>query len=362
MADQEKKKGVDEIRVLEDIPDEVVRLDAPKVAPREKMGKMATRDVAVNYKDERDEEKEVRPFDPEGEWLDELAEQESKTVPMGWFVLLGVGLLGLVGWAGFQNFFSSSDEKDEVQKMSQEWVEGDEPLGKIAEIEAQQAAEKHFNETEKVIRSFLEAKTVAERLKYVRHAERVKPLMVDFYSRNALVPILYKQIKEYRIFPLGNLPFLALKVEDQNKKDHAILLEDGLEGLLVDWESFVCFQPVSLEDYARDRPTDSFSLRAYVSRDYFHSYEFANKEEFSSYRMRFRNSEVALNGYVKRGSELDQKFRKLFPNEAAHVQKPLILKVRFLKEGKALRSVLIEDLESTVWAFPRNPADVASGD
>lgn len=360
MADQDKENGVDEIRVVEDIPDEVVRLDAPKRAPLEKKGKIAAENIVIDHSDDRDEVKEVHPFDPEEGWLDEMAEQETKTVPMGWFVLLGVGLLGLVVWASFQSFFGSRNEKESVPGVSEGWVDADKPLGKIAEVEAQREAAEHFKDTEKLLRRFLGAETVEERLKYVRHPERVKPLMVDFYSRNELEPIAYKQIEDYKIFPLGNLPFLALRVEDQDENDLAVLVEDGEKGLLVDWESFVCFQPVSLDNYVRDRPTNSVSLRAYVTPDYFHSYEFASADEFSSFRMRFRHSEVVLNGYVKRGTELDQKFRKLFPNEGAEEQKPLILKVSFLEGGKALRSVVIEDLESTVWAYARDPAEVAS--
>jgi len=221
-------------------------------------------------------------------------------------------------------------------------------------------AELHFIEIERVLKGFMEAETIEERAKYVRHPERVLPLMRDFYSRNEFQSRVYRGIRAYQNVPLDGLPFIAIEVKDSVGNFHPLLIEDGEEGVLIDWESHECFQPVSIEDYVRDRPTDPVSLRVYVSDDYFHSYEFQDKTEYASYRLKFRESDAVLNGYVKRGTELDQKFRKLYPESHKGQWRPLILKVRFLEGGEARNSVLIEELQSQVWAYLRNPAEVAS--
>ena len=96
--------------------------------------------------------------------------------------------------------------------------------------------------------------------------------------------------------------------------------------------------------------------------DFFYTYEFSNENDYTCYKLTFRNSEVGLNGYVKRGSELEKKFQSIYPMPKKGQMKSLILKVRFLKDGRAKTSVLIEDLVSTMWAFPSDPEEVASSE
>ena len=361
MADQENEKKKDQVRVVENLGvsgEDVVRLDAPKRGPMGKKGKISSVSLLSPPTEERGKKEEVaRPFDPEGEWIEELEAKEQKTVPMGWFVLLGAILLGILGWVFVQSV-TSSDEEQESAEIS---ADGG-PLGKAAEIEAKKVAETHFKETENVLTGFLGAETLEEKLKYVRHPARVRALMEDYYERNELKPIQFKQIVEYQMFPLGNYPFLALKIELENGIEEAVLVEDSEDGQLVDWESFVCYQEISIDEYVARRPTRSVTLRAYVSEDYFHSYDFESAEKYASYLLRFRHSEEIMNAYVERGTELEQKFRKMFPKDSQKRTEPLILKVRFVEGGKSPRSVLVEDLVSIKWAYAEDPAGVASQD
>jgi hypothetical protein len=361
MGDQDYEKKKDQIRVVEDLEvssEDVIRLDEPKRGALEKKGRISSAALLSPPTEENGKnEKPANPFDPEGEWIEELETKEQKVVPMGWFVLLGVIMLGILGWVVIQSITSPDEEKKSVGISA----DGG-PLGKVAEIEAQKVAEAHYRETENVLKGFLEAETLEGKLKYVRHAARVRPLMKEYYERNQLKPIQFKQILEYRMFPLENYPFLALKVELENGVEEAVLVEDSGAGQLVDWESFVCYQEISIDDYVARRPTRSVTIRAYVTEDYFHSYDFESVEKYASYKLKFRHSEVIMNAYVERGTELEQKFLKMFPKGSKKRIEPLILKVHFLEGGRSSRSVLIEDLVSRKWAYPENPAGIASQD
>lgn len=363
MADKGKDKPEAEIRVVEDNPDEVVRLDAPEPKPIEKIGKkgkISAEAIVVQSKEEDERAEKEILFDPEKEWHEGLEEKESTTVPMGWFVLLGLGLVGVVVWAALQSL--TADHGDDVEIVSPEGLFTDKPLGKLAEIEAQREAEKHFQDMEAVVGGFLAADTIEGKAKYVRHRERVLPLMKQFYKDHPLVVTEFSRTKEYRITSLDYRPFLALKAEDVEGEHYPILLEDTKEGILVDWESFVCYQPIPPEKYIREKPLEPVSMRIYATPDHFYAYEFADESEYACYKLSFRNSEEWLYGFVKRGGVLDQKFRVTFPESIKKVHQPLILKLRFLEGSRAPRSVLIEELESKLWAFAENPAEVASSE
>ncbi len=380
-AEKAAKGEAKSLRVVEDErPEKVLRLEngadekgqaeSSEIQRERKRGisaeKIEARRLAMTRGEEDggDGEAGSLQLDPEEAWKEEAEADSGKQVPMGWFFLLGLLLLGVVLWTGVQVFSAAkAPAKTAVPALPEgENDEAGEPLPAEDKLTSDEDAELHFIEIERVLKGFMEAETIEERAKYVRHPERVLPLMRDFYSRNEFQSRVYRGIRAYQNVPLDGLPFIAIEVKDSVGNFHPLLIEDGEEGVLIDWESHECFQPVSIEDYVRDRPTDPVSLRVYVSDDYFHSYEFQDKTEYASYRLKFRGSDAVLNGYVKRGTELDQKFRKLYPESHKGQWRPLILKVRFLEGGEARNSVLIEELQSQVWAYLRNPAEVASSE
>ena len=359
MADRSNDKKEDQIRVVDEELVEVVRLDASKVSPLEKKGKISNAVLAPALEPSvTTKPVEERSFDPEKEWSDEEEQSGQETVPMGWFVLLVAGLLGVLGWVVFQTMTGDSEDSlrdfEEPRQPSGNFE--DRPKSAQVEEEERLAAEAHFSKMERVVTGFLKAESVEEMIKWVRHPERVAPLMESHYTRNPILPLTFRSTDEYHSASLESKPFIALKVRvrEQNK-GVAILLEDTPEGLFVDWESFVCYLPMSPEDLADSKPTESVSLRVYAQRDVFHTYEFASEEEYECFRLSFLGSETILYGYVKRGTTLEREFLKIFPSENYRFKKPLIIKARFLKGAKATRGMLIEDLLSTMWAFPRNP-------
>jgi len=365
MTDQEKSDGANSVRVIEDEVEEVIRLDAPK--ERVKVAK--TGGIAgANFElprgvVEEDVKEEVKPFDPEAAWLDISTDVQKRAVPMGWFYLLGAVFVGVLVWVGFQSSgLGEPLERQGLAGAADGSQDRDKPLGKEAEALAKDEAAEHYERTEEVLRGFLGGGTLEEKAKYVRHPERVIPLMKSFYSWNEVESISYDQIEAYQIYSMENLPFMVLEVADKAGRSYPVLLEDGRDGILVDWESFVCYQPMSVDEYASKRPTEVMTFRARVFRDFYYTYEFSNEEEFACYKLIFRDSDVVLHGYVKRGTELDKKFEKIYGDSGTGKMQSLILKMRFLEGGKAKNSVLIEDMVSTLWAYPADPAKVASSE
>jgi len=362
MEDRRKADISNSVKVVEDAPDEVVRLDTGRERVRvSKSGEIAEARYKLPVDEPEELEKELGSIDPETSWLEDSSEAQKRSAPMGWFYLLGLILLGVIIWGAFQSLDSDESSNEQLLGVGAggEVVDG-KPLGKEADAKAREDAAEHLQRTEEVLSKFFAGKTIEEKVKYVRHPERVLPLMKDFYSRNEIEVMSYKRFVSYRSFTLESFPFIVLEVEDEEGGLTPVLLEDGEDGILVDWESLVCYQPVLFEKYLEERPTEAVNLRAFVEPDFFYTYEFSSEEDYACYKLSFRNSEIKLNGYVKRGTGVDKKFETLFEEGEKGQMRNLILKVRFLEDGKAKKSVLIEDVISTLWAFPSDPAKVAS--
>ena len=358
MAKKDKNDRSDEIRVVADsesAEEEVVRLDAPKRAPIERK-EAASEDRAMPYMmgDAREvEEAKAESVDPENAWLDEAEKKEVNAMPFGWFILLGVAIAGVVFWAVAQN--ASSSDQGGGGEAGKPMLKGtsDVPLGKMEEAAEIEKAKAHYDEMEVMVAKFLAADSIEERAKYIRDVDRVLPLMRDYYQRNPLEKLVFKDIPEYHVVSLENYAFVALNVGLEGGGAKPLLLEDSPEGLKIDWESFVCYQPMELERFSEERIVEPVELRAYVERDQFYAYDFADESKFACYRLTFRDSDVDLFGYVERGTKLEEEFRKLFPPDAPlGLKNPLILSVSFLPGSRAPRSVKINDLHSRLWAYP----------
>lgn len=363
MAKNDKNDRSEEIRVVGDSEEEVVRLDAPRRAPLERK-EAASEDRAMPHMmgDAREvEEAKAEAVDPENEWLEEAAKKEGNALPFGWFVLLGITIAGVMFWAISQNAASSETGESGGGASLSADGETDLPLGRMEELDAIEKAEAHYEAMEGVVTGFFAAGTPEERARYVRDVDRVLPLMKDFYQRNQIETHQFKETLEYHVVSLENYAFIALKVGFEDGDPKPLLLEDSPEGLKVDWESYVCYQPVDIDRFSQERMVEPVEVRAYVKRDLFYAYDFADESKFACYQLTFRDSDVELFGYVERGTKLDREFRKLFPEGASGgLKNPLILSVSFVPGSRAPRSVKINDLLSRLWAYPSGSRDEAA--
>jgi hypothetical protein len=368
MGEGSKQNRKDQIRVVDEVPSEVIRLDVERARPLKKKGVISevvmASEVESTLPENSSEEVPVAEnlSDSERESLEFEKEANEDSVPMGWFVLLAVGLFSVLGWVIVQTGMGDGSDLIDVKAANQALGgDLDRPRGLRAGENERQAAEDHFKKMEKVVTEFLSADSPEEMVKWVRHPDRVAPLMDSYYARNQIDPLAFKNTKKYHSIALENKPFIALEVGVEKREEGIpILIEDQQDGMLVDWESYVCYLPMSPEQLAESRPTDLMSLRVYVQRDNFHTYEFSDESEYDCFRLTFRESDTLLYGFVKKGTVLEQEFLKFSPLETDEYRKAAIIKARFLEGSKATRSMLIEGLESTKWAFPHNPREIAA--
>lgn len=348
MAGSKDQNPEDELRVVEE--EEVIRLESPGSKNLEKRGKITTRSLNEAT---RSVERGKRAGSEEGEnsdYLDLLEdlEEEETAVPMGWFFLLGLGLLAVVVWMGFQ-IFGRPGESEDLNAVSAE-------ASDLSGQEARREAEEHFLAMEEVLVGFFSAETIEERLEFVRHPDRVGPLMQGYHGEKEFKTYHFEGIESYHSITVSKRPFVAMGAATREHGTLPILVEDAEGGCLVDWESFVCYNSMSPEDFLKGKPNAPVDFRVYATSEEFYAYQFGDEREYRCFRLTFRDSDAFLYGYVKRGTSVAQKFRDLFGDGRSKVLKPLILSLRFPEGGKGERSVIIEDVVSSLWAYGVDPA------
>jgi hypothetical protein len=210
---------------------------------------------------------------------------------------------------------------------------------------------------EGVVRDFFGSGSVEEMLRHVRHPERVAPLMERYYGNGGPTPLRVE-----KIFPLEPITidkranFWMVPCDLGGSSRKVLVLESGSDNQVkVDWESFVCYQPMDWDEFAVTRP-DGYTgdFRVYVQRDNFHSHEFADSETFDSYRLTALNGEETLYGYVSRDSAHAPLIAKL---AAGHQGKPtpMILRLHLPEGLDSPRGLVVAELVSPRWVYVEDP-------
>jgi hypothetical protein len=145
-----------------------------------------------------------------------------------------------------------------------------------------------------------------------------------------------------------------------------ITLDSGLEGKLVvevnnprdakvDWETFVCWQPMEWDRFVKDRPEGyRGDFRVFVERDQFYNYEFADSEKYQAYRITALNSQEVMFGYAPRNGEIYQVIDQLLTRNN-NQKVPMLLRLH-LKEGlKSKSGVVIDGIVAKQWLLVESP-------
>ncbi|MGE9267101.1 MAG: hypothetical protein ACQKBY_03300, partial [Verrucomicrobiales bacterium] len=235
MAENEDEE--DKLRVVSDQEDdtEVVRLEDATSPARpvklSKQGELKVRPAASASSPEPDERAETEEVpvaaarlreDVEGEWQAEHEGGGKRPVPIGWFVLISLFLIAALAWGALQMRAEAPVAKNPSAASEPE-----------EEIRREDAAA-YYTSLERVVRGYFEAESIAEKLRYVRHPERVKPLMEDYYERFPLEPVTYRSIDTFLTVAIENQPFVAMGVKLESDTA-SLLVEDRADGPLVDW-------------------------------------------------------------------------------------------------------------------------------
>jgi hypothetical protein len=285
----------------------------------------------------------------EDKWNTPVVAKASVPLHKGFWILLGLILLAGVSWLAYEFSQLNRQDKVEVVRSERNFTKNEEQ----SEIEAR----KTITTIHETVRKFYASSSVSEMLQHVRHADRVGESMKKHYANHPLSASEVIEFKDITPLTIGlNGGFWVVLIK----------MNTGLEGKLVvevysptdvrvDWETFVCAQPMNWDQFVKSRPAPyRGDFRVYVAFDSFYNYEFEDSDKYQSFKLTALNSEEVIHGYVVRGSEA---FRviELSLKQNGNKKVPMLLQL-YLQEGLQSKSgVLIEDVVAPRWLIINSP-------
>lgn len=274
--------------------------------------------------------------------------KQHRQIPWGWFFLIGLLLVGGVAWSLTR--VTKSDEKAAEIRIATQTV-----LGEDAKEEKE--ATELIDKIEATTRQFFDAKSIGELLQSVRQPDRVRPMMEKYYADK---PVFAEKVASiHSLQPITvdlHANFWVVSVTLSDKEQKNVFVEIGVDGVpRVDWESYVCYQPMKWDDFAKNRPSGtSMDFRVDVSQDHFFSHEFADSNRWICFRLSALNSNETLFGYVNVNSpianELLDQLRQSQSGSCA-----MILRLVIPENLKSHQGVVIEKLVNPRWIFITPP-------
>ncbi len=155
------------------------------------------------------------------------------------------------------------------------------------------------NDAVALVRKYLKTKHWQDRLQYVASPDKVKPLMERYY-KEFKGPITYHGIEDLGNGPGGSKLIKAI-INDRNTTYYWI--SETANGLKIDWEASVGYNPISAAAYKASRPTTPIRLRVIGQLKDYYNFEFTNRKKWLSINLQDKNGDLDLTGYVDRASD-----------------------------------------------------------
>lgn len=301
------------------------------------------------------EQPRAQQQDLEEQWLEDSDSSSSKA--RSWVLIAAAICLAALfsGAVWAVSKLKQGEEKAYEKKAEIEQLEKEERI-------VERSAEEVVAERKRVVKAYLAANTVEEKIRYVRHPERVGPLMREYYKTHPLEPFTLKGFKKLRPHTLGYRVFWVASVEvEEDAISRSLLVEPTSDGAsLVDWESNVVYQPGDWNAFCAERRTSPTAFRAtieLVEVEALYAYEFSDYKKYRCFRVRTRQSDKELWGYTEIGSVVDEKiiqhFRRPGGDDTLNygVSAPMIVSLRYPEDSMSANCVHIDECFQSTWVY-----------
>ena len=273
-----------------------------------------------------------------------------KIPTLGWFVLGGLMICGLA--AGLKVILYEAPAPKEniriaagAEKVEKVIAQKEDESKKVRSLLARM---------DDCVRGYLKADSIDQKLAYVRHPRRVRPLMEKYYKDHQMVAEQFRQFAHYQAVGIDGSSFVYGRVELADGSSHDLLLEQLQDGSYrVDWESDVYYLPMPWDEFIISRPTQPLVMRVGATSDNFFAYEFS-EDQYDCFKLTVRDSDDHVFGYAVKGSEVSIAMRSFFMKTrqvASGKPEPFTLLLRFSESASAKNCVHIDRVMAPRWIF-----------
>ncbi|MGI9242136.1 MAG: hypothetical protein ACR2RV_15160 [Verrucomicrobiales bacterium] len=181
----------------------------------------------------------------------------------------------------------------EVRQKIDEALAQEEPQSKFL-TSAEEAA------AAAIVDGFLAAKTVEDRLPFVRQPERVEPLMRTWYARDGVVTdwpdgtvlLRDKQVDDGRYM-------IRLAIEFVGIGTRIFIVEETPDSFKLDWETAVGYQAQPFAEFKAERPIKPVEFRVKMKPTDYYNYTFSSRDRYRAVELSYPGqSEFKLTGYI----------------------------------------------------------------
>ncbi|MBC8126955.1 MAG: hypothetical protein H8M99_07410 [Gloeobacteraceae cyanobacterium ES-bin-144] len=277
------------------------------------------------------------------------AATSGNSIPWGWFALVALALVAAVCWSLLHWHKAEIHTKDAHKNSTRKL---------LVENQEQLKAQIMIDQIDHALRTFFNTSSV-ELLSYqVRHRERVFPLMQTFYAGKPLAPGELRSISSLQPLTMdnhGNFWIATVRLLDGTTR--SIILEIIEHGSpLIDWETYVCHQPMKWDKFVSDRPSgESLDFRVYAEKDNFFSHEFGDSSLWACFRLQAMGSSEALYGYARIGSD-EAKILQQLIEQSKGGKVSVILRLAIPAAINSQKGVVIEKVLNSRWIYLDSPS------
>jgi len=327
LSDSARKNKAPELRILNEEPEEIIEEIEPATEEKQRHffeGK------SVDYT--IDEILHTNTIDPDS--MEKQWGSESWEILPGWVMLFSLLVLSALGYAVYLLMNMSEHEGKKIEAGK----------AQVDEYAIETArAETLVKTIDTTVRQYLAAETLAEKLRYVRHADVIKTRMETYYASHPLTPAKCRVVTDYSPLTVGTKTFWRVVAPVGNDQGEAILVEQLSDTeVKVDWESHVHYQPMEWDRYAAEKPTAAMEFRVDPEPAFHYQGEFLDEQRWACYRLKEKSSDLSLFGFVLRGSAA----HTLIVQRLAQGGKTMILRLQFATAIKLTDTVVIDKVIS----------------
>lgn len=200
---------------------------------------------------------------------------------------------------------------------------------------------------------FWQATTWREKLPFVHDAERVMPLMRDYYEKHQMLDPIMSGSARQAHFKINNTEVLLYSyssVRPSGTLDVAMIAQPNGK-FLIDWESMVGASDLPWLEFKKTRPTQPFLVRVFARPDDYFNYEFSDDKRWSAAHLTSPDGNFFIYGYCEKDSEVARTLASIF--EQVRGRAALTLRIAYPEKAESDHCARIVGIVANRWLLVR---------